>query len=461
MTPPRGSYLIKGGQVMTVDPALGILPGADVRVRDGVIDAIGDGLDAEGLEIIDATDMIVMPGLVDSHYHMWSTLGRNFIADDGFGYYPAKWATAHLYNPDDFYVSVLLGLAELANGGVTTVHNWSHNSRSPSHTDAELRAHQASLLRARYSLGHAEGLPPDAPNRFEDIDRLDAEWFADPGRLNQLVHLGVNLRGMVQSDPAVFHAEMDWVLRRGLPVCIHASQTRPNMDDAAEYERRGYLGPNFLFCHYIAAAASDREAMARTGTPLSFATLSELRLSEDGDPRDAFMQMRAAGVSISLSSDATSLAPPNMFETMRATWNMAIPWRGTDTAGMPPLGIAEAIEMATLRGAEALGLGGVTGSLTPGKRADIILIDTNGVNIAPMAHVATTVLQSATPANVDTVMVDGRIVKRHKRLVGFDVAGTVESAKRSALRIRAAAGGVLEPPCGCYGRGFPRPGHAR
>lgn len=458
MTAPRGSYLIKGGSVITVDPSLGTLPCADVRIRDGIIESVGSDLGAEGLEVIDATGMIVMPGLVDSHYHMWSTLGRNFIADDGFGYYPAKWATAHLYDPDDFYASVLLGLAELANGGVTTVHNWSHNSRSPAHTDAELRAHRDSGLRARYSLGHREGLPSDVPNRFEDLERITAEWFGDAGPLRQLVHLGVNLRGMVQSDAPVFHAEMEAMLRRGLAVSIHASQTLPNRDDAADYERRGYLGPRFLFCHYIAATQSDREAMARTGTPLSFATLSEMRLSEDGDPRDAFMKMRAAGVAISLSSDATSLAPPNMFETMRATWNMAIPWRGTGTAGMPPLGISEAIEMATLRGAEALGLGGITGSLSPGKRADVILIDTDGVNIAPMAHIETTILQSATPANVDTVMVEGRLLKRRKQLVGFDVEHIVAAAKRSALRIRAAAGGRLEPLCGCYGGCFPAAG---
>jgi 5-methylthioadenosine/S-adenosylhomocysteine deaminase len=181
-TPPRGSYLIKGGNVITVDPELGTLPGADVRIRDGIIDAVGRDLDREGLEVIDAAGMIVMPGLVDTHYHMWSTLGRNFISDHGFGYYPAKWATAHLYDPNDFYVSVLLGLAELVNGGVTTVHNWSHNSRSPAHTDAELRAHQASLLRARYSLGHSEGLSPGVPHLFEDLERVAAEWFADLAR---------------------------------------------------------------------------------------------------------------------------------------------------------------------------------------------------------------------------------------------------------------------------------------
>src|SRR5207245_1828434 len=127
------------------------------------------------------------------------------------------------------------------------------------------------------------------------------------------------------------------------------------------------------------------------------------------------------------------------------TWNMGIPWRGTPTENQPPVGFRDVIEMATINGARALGLGDVTGSLTVGKRADIILIRGNDVNVAPVANVEAAVVQSATPANVDTVMVDGRIVKRGGQLVGFDVERIVGQAKASALRIRAAAGGVLAP----------------
>ncbi len=447
---PRGDYLIKDGAVITVDPRRGTLPKADVLVRDGAIEEIGADLAAPDAEIIDASDMIVMPGLIDSHYHMWSALGRNFLSDGGFEYFPAKWATAEHYAPEDFHDSVMLGLAELANGGVTCVHNWSHNNRSPRHADAELEAHWRSHLRARYSLGHIDRMAPDAVNTFDDLDRVQAEWFADEARLDGLVHLGVNLRGTVQSEARVFHEEMGDMLRRGLAVSIHASQTRPSTDDAADYERRGYLGPKFLFCHYLGATDSDREAMARTGTPLSYATHSEFRLGDHGDPRQALIKARAAGVSVSLSSDASSIAPPNMFENMRLAWNMCIPWKATDTEDMAPLGFVGAIEMATINGATALGLGDVTGSLTPGKRADLILIRTDDVNIAPLANIEATVVQSATPANVDTVMVDGRIVKRHGRLTAFDVPAIVARAKQSALRVRAASGGILTPSAdGC------------
>ncbi len=453
----RSNYLIKNGAVITVDPKLGTLPKADVLVRNGAIANIGPNLAADGAEVIDAADMIVMPGLIDSHYHMWSTLGRNFISDDGFEYFPAKWATGELYDADDFYNSVILGLAELASGGVTTVHNWSHNNRSPQHVDAELRAHRDSGLRARYSIGHIDRLPADVVNKFEDLGRVQSEWFADRSRLDGLVHLGVNLRGMVQSDARVFHTEMQDMLKRGLGVCIHASQTQPNSDDAADYERRGYLGAKFLFCHYIAATDSDREAMARTKTSLSFSTHSEFRLGEHGDPRVALMKARAAGVSVSLSSDATSIAPPNMFENMRFTWNMCMPWKGTDTEKLAPLSFYDAIEMGTINGARALGLADVTGSLTPGKRADLILVRTGDLNIAPLANIETTIVQSATPANVDTVMVDGRIVKRHGKMVGYDVGAIVERAKRSALKIRNAAGGVLRPVSDACGNPVARP----
>jgi hypothetical protein len=116
----RGHYLIKNGAVITVDPLRGVLPRADIHVRDGRIEAIGPDLQIAGAEIIDATDMIVMPGFVDTHHHMWSALGRNFIRD-GLGYFQAKAATSSLFQPDDFYNSVMLGLVEMANAGITTV----------------------------------------------------------------------------------------------------------------------------------------------------------------------------------------------------------------------------------------------------------------------------------------------------------------------------------------------------
>lgn len=425
----RGRYLIRGGAVVTVDPALGVLPRADVLVDDGRIEAVGRDLNGRGAKIVDATDMIVMPGFVNTHHHMWSAIGRNYVAD-GFPYFAAKRATSTLYEAKDVYRSVLLGLAELANVGVTTVHNWSNNTRSPAHADAELRAHRDGLLRARFSYGHVDQMPRDVPMDLTDVDRVRQQYFASGTAFDGLVHLGINLRGLSQSTEPAFFADMEAALRRGLPIAIHAGQAPPRIVDAADYERRGWLGPKTLLTHYVTALDSDMEIMARTGTPLSWAPHSEFRLAT-GDPRDALVRFRRAGVTVSLSSDATSLAPSDMFETMRL---------------MPEAGFRGVLEMATINGARALGLGDVTGSITIGKRADLILVRTNDINLAPVGLFETTLVQAATPANVDTVFSDGRIVKRGGKLVAYDVERIVRAAQTSSLRIRTAAGGILTPP---------------
>jgi cytosine/adenosine deaminase-related metal-dependent hydrolase len=444
-TVSRGNYLIKNGAVITVDPTLGVLPRADIHVTNGRIEAVGPDLAAAGADVIDATDMIVMPGFVETHHHMWSSLGRNFVGDGGFGYFPAKNATSKLYEPIDFYRSVTLGLVECANAGITTVHNWSHNTRTPAHAEAELQSHRETMLRARYSYGHVDQMPRSEPLSYTDIDRVINRYFRTGSAFDGLVTFGVNLRGLSQSDEPTYFEDMKQARSRGLKVAIHAGQSAPNTLDAEDYEKRGWLGPDLLICHYIPASDSDAAAMARTKTPLSFSTLSELRLTNTGDPRAALLRMRKAGVVISLSFDATSIAPLNMFETMRFTWNMGKPWKGTPTEGLPEMQFHEAIEMATINGAKALGLGDITGSLSVGKRADIILIRGNDINIAPVANVETAVVQAAAPANVDTVLVDGRIVKRDGKLVAYDVDKIVREAKVSALRIRTVAGGRLAP----------------
>ena len=219
----RGDFLIRDGAIVSVDPTIGDLTRGSILVRDGLIVDVGEDVDGADAEVIDASAMLVMPGLIDSHHHLWSAIGRNFLAE-GFEYYPAKWATSAAYEPDDFYNSVRLALAECVRAGITTVHNWSHNTRTPAHADAELSALRDGLVRARYSYGHRDQLPDEEQLDFTDIDRVTAAWFGADRPLGDLVHLGVNLRGPDAGLEPVFHHEMDAALSRGLPVAIHASQ---------------------------------------------------------------------------------------------------------------------------------------------------------------------------------------------------------------------------------------------
>jgi cytosine/adenosine deaminase-related metal-dependent hydrolase len=418
---------------------------ADVLVRNGRIAEVGPRLSSHDVEVVDASRMIVMPGLVETHWHMWSSLGRNFVTED-FEYFPAKWATSALYEPDDFYRSVALGLAEALNAGITTVHNWSHNTRTPEHADAELAAHRDIPARARYAYGHIDGLDGAQPLDFSDIDRVRREWFEGKGAFAGRVHLGVNLRGPDLGSMAAFDTEMADAKARRLPVAIHTVQGASTAVDATGLERKGYLGPDFLIAHFLAATEADRAALARSGSPLSYAVHSELRLGDAGDPRAALLSFLAAGVDVSFSIDATSLAPVDLFQAMNVAWNMGIPWQGTATASVPALTFRRVLEIATLAGARALGLGDEVGSLTPGKAADILLIRADHLNVGPLAAVESAIVRTVTPANVDSVLVGGRFVKRDGELVGIDAASLMLRATESAERIRRKAGGRLAQP---------------
>jgi cytosine/adenosine deaminase-related metal-dependent hydrolase len=233
--------------------------------------------------------------------------------------------------------------------------------------------------------------------------------------------------------------------RRGLPVAIHTYQNRDPLVDATVLEQRGYLGPDLLIAHFIGATQADREAMARTGTPLSYAVHSELRLADAGDPRAALLRFLAAGVRVSFSIDASSLAPIDLFQAMDVAWNMGIPWEGTETADLPALTFRRVLEMATIEGARSLGLGEVTGSLRAGKRADVIAVRLDDLNTAPAADVEAALVRCALPANVDTVVVDGRVLKRGGDLTVWDVRQVIRDAAESATAVRTRAGGRLAP----------------
>jgi len=443
-TPGRGHYLLKGGALISVDPKIGTVPRADVEIKGGKIVKVGRNLAGRGAKVIDASKMIVMPGFVETHYHMWSALGRNFVTD-GLEYFPAKTATSLSYRPDDFYNSIRLGLAESLAAGITTVHNWAHNVRGQQYADAELSAHRDSLLRARYSYGHPDGLSAAIPLNFADIDAVRARWFGEDSPLRGLVHLGINVRGPGQ-NVATFDLAMKAAKERGLPVSLHAGQSaRRTLDVTEALEKKGYLGRDFLLCHFLSANQDDRDAVVRTGTPVSLAPHSELRLGTGGTFHDQLMKLVQSGAKVALSFDASSLAPIDMFQSMNVTWNIGIPWTTNDTASLPLLSLSKTIAMGTINGAYALGIDDQVGSITPGKQADVIMIRQDDLNMAPAAFLESAVVRSAISSNVDTVFVDGRMLKRNKQLVADDPATIVAAAARSAHAVRKRAGGVLAP----------------
>jgi 5-methylthioadenosine/S-adenosylhomocysteine deaminase len=438
--PGRGSFVIRGATVLTMDPSLGDFAPGELRVNDGVIVAVGRAVDATGAEVIDGGSMICMPGFVDTHWHLWTSLFRPFVRSDvgAFGYFPVTSRLGVHLTAEDSYRSVRLGIAEALNGGVTTVHNWAHNVRGPQHADAELAAMRDTGIRGRFAYGPAQGMPDDRPMDMTDVARVKRDWL--PG--NGLLTLGIcsrnvgalnvggsGARGVVTIDML----RQDWGGARalGLPITMHTSGASPIM----ALEQAGLLGSDVQLVHPLLTTPEERAILKMRDVRYSTSPTGEARRpSSVGVIQLA--ELLEAGIKVSLSTDHTTNYTCDPFGALRLLFALHQHRIGAKV----PLTMKRLVQLATLDGAVDLGLAGRTGSLTPGKRADLILVRTTDINMTPAGDPYEALVSLAQPRNIDTVIVDGRILRRGGAFTALDHAAVVREAREAALAVRVRAG---------------------
>jgi cytosine/adenosine deaminase-related metal-dependent hydrolase len=435
-----GNLLVRGGYVLTMDSA-GDIPGGDVHIKDGVIHAVGRDLNVPGAEVIDATGKIVAPGLVDTHWHMWNTLLRGLSdgrpGGDGAspgGYFVTCVALGRHFLPGDTYAGTRLACAEAVDAGITTVHDWAHNIRGLAWAEAGLRALAESGLRARFSYGYETGHPNDRLMALDDLSHVAAAWpaYSAAGR----IHLGMAWRGTGGSNPAMqvapklYREEIETARGLGLPVTVHACGPRSAAGQLATYATDGLLGPDLQAVHLNNATGEEISLAAAHGTSASVSPFTELQI---GYGLPATGALLAGGVPCGLSVDTTMLSGnADMFAIMKVTQGCANALAYDEFA----LTARDVLRLATIEGARTLGLDSVTGSLAVGKRADLIVVSVDAPNLGVLTHPARLLVTAVHPGNVDTVLVDGRVLKRGGVLLGYDVAEVSESA-------RVALAGVL------------------
>ena len=221
--PARGEFTITNAYVMTMERDFGDFDGGSVHVKDGEIVAVGRGV--SGGETIDGSGMIVMPGLVETHWHMWNTIFRSFAGDkQEDGYFPTVARFGQQMTPDDIFQSTRLSAAEAINSGMTFVHSWCHNVRSTAHAEADIRALAGAGIRARHSCGWPQGLPDTQSADQAPIETLAKNWssYANEG----LISLGMGWRGQFRAGPIkpeVYQPEFDNARRLGLPITVHVA----------------------------------------------------------------------------------------------------------------------------------------------------------------------------------------------------------------------------------------------
>jgi len=435
--PVRGEFVIRDAYVMTMDAA-GDLPGADVYVRNGEIAAVGVGVAAPGAQALDGRGMIVLPGLVETHWHMWNTLLRSMAGDrKEHGYFPTARALGEKYTANDNYQGTRLSAAEAIFSGVTTVHDWSHNIRGPEYADADLRALRESGIRARFSYGAAQGQSTDVPINTADVERLHRNWkeYSNEG----LLTLGLAWRGVSTSATGPISAQAwrrDFDAARGLgiPISVHAANRRTTAGAIEVFAREKVLGKDLQVIHAIWVSPAEIRALADAGTSVSLSPYTELRIGF-GLPKTG--ELLAAGIPVGLSVDTTTLSGnADMFAVMKAIQNIENV-RAEDEFKLPARRV---LELGTIEGARSLGLADRVGSLRPGKRADLILVNTRDVNLGVFTDPAHMLVEAAQPFNVDTVVVDGRILKRRGRLTAVDSEQVVSEASSALTALRKRAG---------------------
>ncbi len=441
---PGRPLLLRGGTVITMDPARGVLPRADVLVIDGRIAAIGPRLRAPAdAAVLDLRGKLVQPGMIDTHRHMWQTVLRGIAADWTLGNYVDLMfgRLGALFTPDDMYAGSLLGAIEAIDSGTTAVVDWSHNMRTPQHADAVVDALLDSGARARLAYGnYAE--PAQEWVLRGDIDRLRSERFptADE-RVTLQIALDV-FTGDFPEEPA-----WAWARDRGFEITTHAGVMGRQPADLPERLRdANLLLPSTTYVHATTFTDESYRLIAESGGTASVAAESDLHGGQGYPPTE---KLRRYGIPTSLSVDTVTWYSGDMFHAMRATLTAD---RGLahlraheqgKLVDINELRAQDVLAHATLGGARSMGLQDELGSLTPGKRADIVVLDTSSPNMTPMVNpVGAAVLQAST-SDVDTVVVGGRVVKRNGELLGNGLARARRLADASRDRLRAAAGEKL------------------
>jgi len=409
--PPAGAagqrVLLKGGVVLTMDAKLGDFEGADVLIEGSKIAAVGPNLQASAREI-DCSNMIVMPGFVDTHRHTWQGQLRNILPNGRLDpdYFRDIGATARgIYRPDDVYVGDLLSAWGALNSGITTLLDWSHISNTPEHSDAAIRGLQESGIRGVYGYGTGAAGPK---NQYPgDIKRLRRQYFSSEDQL-------VTLTLATAFDPT------HWAAGRevGAPITLHVNGTNQLLPLARS------LGPDVTYIHCCNLAPAEWKLIADSGGGVSIAGPIEMEMGHGVPPYQQALDLK---IPLSLSNDVETEIPSEFFTQMRTAFllqRMQIFQR--ERAGeknAPPLmTVKQVVEAATLGGARVNHLERRVGSLTPGKEADVILLRADAINVMPLNHAYGAIVLGMDTSNVDTVLVGGQVKKWKGQLVGVDVA---------------------------------------
>lgn len=435
--------LIKGGTVVTVDPVIGDLPVGDVLVRDGVIVEVGPDLATSeaGAEVIDAQGRLVIPGLVDTHRHVWQGAIGGFTPQvTGAGYDPAVLrGIAPRHSAEDVYAGTLWGALQALDAGITTIGDWAHNLQSAEHADADLRGLQESGIRGYFLYG-GPGPASEDPNPPHPLDarRMRDEQFA--GGVNGRLRMGMALRGPCFTSAERNAEDFAFARELGLPISVHVGMAGTS-DAVTTLQRFGLLGSDVNYAHGNMLTDEEFDLIAGSNGTLSITPSSDMLMQFGTYPGTGRALDR--GIVSGFGIDTICSVGTDLFSEMRLALAAERSRANADALArgerVPTVDLhqRDMLRLATLDGARVWQLDGETGSLTPGKQADIAIIDMRSPHLDGYGDPVAVMVLGAGPADVETVIVGGDVVKRDGRLVGTHVQKALDLMHQARERLRS------------------------
>ena len=434
--------VFRNAMVLTMDGA-GVINGGEVLVIGDTIAAVGHNLPVpDGAIEIDAQGGILMPGMVDTHRHMWQTalrgLGADWTLSQYFVFYYLTWGK--IFRPEDIAAGNLLSAVEALDSGVTTTVDWSHGLQTVEHGEAALDALRSSPGRFVLAYGNLLGAP------WEWANSADFRSFVKRNFSARDDMLGLQLAFDVTADPAFPEkAAFEAARELGLRVTTHAGVWGATNDDSIRLMwENGFMTPEVTYVHAATLTEDSYQRIAASGGSVSVSTESEQSAGQGYPPT---WQLRKHGIGISLSMDTSVWWSADLFSAMRATLSadrsrehLEAHSRG-DTVVHNQLRAEEVAHWATIGGARAIGLDDQIGSLTAGKKADLVLIkNDDSPAMYPLLHPYGSLVFQAGRGDVHTVIVNGRIVKHDHKLIGIDLAAAKSAVANTVDYARTTMG---------------------
>jgi cytosine/adenosine deaminase-related metal-dependent hydrolase len=413
---PRQRLLLRGGAIISMDHNVGDLAKGDVLIEGKKIAAVGANLSATGAQMIDASNMILVPGFVDCHRHSWEGQLRriNPNAPTLADYSNATHLSfATHYRPQDMYAGGIITALGCIDAGITCVIDNSHNARTPAHSDAAVEA----LFDAGIRAVHASGAPQAGEWERQwpqDLARLQKKYFTSDDQL-------VTLR--------MFSAvnRENWALARSLGLRITTEFQGPQQAALLDPMWQDRLvRPDNTFNHCGALPDKTWQILRDSGANINVCPRSDAQYGL-GEGISAYQHALDYGLRPGFSVDNETSYSSDMFMEMRVAFYMQRALLqnrkfGGDQNVPGPVNVRDVLECATVNGAVCAGLSAKIGAISPGKEADIVMIRADDINLYPSNNALGTVVQAADRSNVDTVIIGGRIRKQNGKIVGLDMA---------------------------------------